>query len=112
MSGANELGPGGKPFKSIAAGVALANGATWDNGSCRACHTVVAVTSAGVSAGGCQLQGSLDGVNWYPIGVALPCAAASTVFQQSTGTIPARYVRANVSTLVVGGTVDLWVGSA
>lgn len=112
MSGANEQGPGGKPFKSVAAGVAIANGATWDNGSCRIAHNVVAITSAGVSAGGVQLQGSLDGVNWYPLGAALPTAAASTVFQQAVTAIPSRFIRANISTLVVGGTVDVWVGSA
>lgn len=111
MSGANEMGPGGAPLKSIAAGAAIANGTARDNGSCRTAHNVVAVTSAGVSAGGVQLQGSLDGTNWYPLGAALPCAAASTVFQQAVTAIPSRFVRANISTTVVGGTVDVWVGS-
>lgn len=112
MSGANELGPGGAPFKCIAAGAAVANGFARDNGSCRGSHSIVAITSVGVNAGAVQLQGSLDGVNWFPIGAALACAAASTVFQQSTGLTPSRFVRGNISTTVVGGTVDVWVGSA
>jgi hypothetical protein len=112
MSGANANGPGGAPFKSIAAGAAVANGGPRDNGSCRSNHTIVAVTSAGVAAGAVQLQGSMDNVSWFNIGAPLPCAAASSVFQQSTGTTPARYIRGNVSTLVTGGTVDVWVGSA
>jgi hypothetical protein len=111
MSGANELGPGGAPLKSIAAGTALASGTARDNGSCRNNHNIVAVTSAGVSAGGVQLQGSLDNVNWFPLGAALPCAAASTTFFQATVGIPARYVRGNISTAITGGTVDVWVGS-
>lgn len=111
MSGANELGPGGAPLKSIAAGVAIANGSPRDNGSCRNNHNIVAVTSAGVTAGGVQLQGSMDGVNWYPLGAALPCAAASTTFFQAATGIPARFVRGNISTLVAGGTVDVWIGS-
>jgi hypothetical protein len=111
VSGANEQGPGGKPFVSILNGAAVANGTQWDNGSCRATHTIVAATSAGVAAGGVQLQGSLDGVSWFNIGAALPCAAASSVFQQSTGVTPARYIRGNVSTLVTGGTVTITIGS-
>jgi hypothetical protein len=105
------MGPGGKPFKSITAGVAIANGTAWDNGSCRSIHGIVAVASAGVSAGAVQLQGSMDGVSWFNIGAAL-ASAAPGVFQQSTGAVPSRYVRGNVSTAVVGGTIDVWVGSS
>jgi hypothetical protein len=100
-----------QPIVSVLNGSAIANGLALDNKSCRQTHTIVAVTSAGVSAGGVQLQGSLDGVSWYPIGAALPTAAASTVFQQSTASIPARFVRATISTAITGGTVTCTIGS-
>ncbi len=71
---------------------------------------LVVVTGTGVSAGAVKIQGSLDGTNWYTIGSALSVSAASTVYSQ-TGTTPARYFRAIVSTAITGGTVDAWIGA-
>lgn len=70
---------------------------------------LVVVTGTGVSAGAVKIQGSLDGTNWYAIGSPLSVSAASTVYTQS-GTVPARYFRAVVSTAITGGTVDAWIG--
>jgi hypothetical protein len=70
---------------------------------------LVVVTGAGVSAGDVKVQGSLDGANWYAIGSPLAVSAANTVYTQ-TGTVPARFFRATVSTAITGGTVDAWLG--
>jgi hypothetical protein len=70
---------------------------------------LVVVTGTGVSAGDVQLEGSLDGTHFYPIGSALAVNAASTVFTQA-GTVPARFFRAVISTAITGGTVDAWIG--
>lgn len=112
MSGALNYGTSRPPLVSILAGSAIASGTALDNESCRANHTIQAVTSAGVSAGAVQLQGSLDGVNWFNIGAALTTATPTTVFQQSTTGLPARFVRATISTVITGGTVTVTVGSA
>ena len=72
---------------------------------------LVVVTGTGVSAGDVKVEGSLDGASWYAIGNPLAVSAASTVYTQ-TGTVPARYFRAVVSTAITGGTVDAWIGVA
>lgn len=76
----------------------------------RANSILVVVTSAGVTAGDVQLQGSLDGVNFYAIGSALAVSAANTVYT-GTSTTRARYFRAVVSTTITGGTVSAWIGA-
>ena len=70
---------------------------------------LVVVTGAGVSAGDVKISGSMDGVNYYPIGSPLAVSAANTVYTQA-GTVPARYFKATVSTNITGGHVDAWIG--
>lgn len=112
MSGADPIFNSENPLLSINAGGAIANGAALDNKSCRANHTAQALSSAGVTAGTVQLQGSLDGVSWFNIGAALNINAAATVFQVSAGATPARFIRAQVTVAITGGTVTVFVGSA
>ena len=71
--------------------------------------TLVVVTGTGVSAGDVEIEGSLDGTNWFVIGSALAVSAANTVYHQ-TGTVSARYFRAVVSTAITGGTIDAFIG--
>jgi hypothetical protein len=71
----------------------------------------VVTSGAGVSAGSVQLQGSLDGTNWYNLGSAVSTTTASTVFTPVIVTATAaRFVRANVATAITGGTVSASVG--
>lgn len=85
--------------------------ASLDNGQVRANHTMVVVTGPGVTAGSVQLQGSLDGTNWFSIGSAVSTASANTVYSVSA-TAPARYVRAHIATNITGGTISASVASA
>lgn len=112
MSGAFGFDTTAQPIVSINAGGAVANGVALDNKSCRANHTMAAVTSAGVTGGTAQLQGSLDGVNWFNLGAAVNLNAANTVFPLSVGASAARFVRAQITGAMVGGTVTITVGSA
>lgn len=112
MSGANLFTSSELPLVSINAGQAIANGAALDNKSCRANHTAAVLSSAGVTAGTVQLQGSLDGVSWFPLGAALNINAAGTVFTVSVGAVAARFIRAQITVGITGGTVTATVGSA
>lgn len=73
-----------------------------------ACMSVT--TSAGVSAGSVQLQGSLDGTNFYNLGSAVSTTAASTTTQVTVTSAFSRYVRGNVGTGITSGTVTVSVG--
>lgn len=98
---------------SLAAASALnTNGTAIDAGEVRASSILVVATSAGVSAGAVQLQGSLDGVNWYNLGTPLTTNAASAVFSQAQANTPTRLLRARISTAIVGGTVTATVAMA
>jgi hypothetical protein len=87
-------------------------GAVADAGEVRANSAMVVVTSAGVTAGAVQLQGSLDATNWFPLGAAVTTNAASTVFPVFVASSPTRYVRAKVTTAITGGTVNAQVAMA
>jgi hypothetical protein len=67
-------------------------------------------TSAGVSAGSVQMQGSFDGVNYFSLGSAVSTTSASTTTQVVVSTGFTRFVRANVGTAITGGTVTVSVG--
>lgn len=75
-------------------------------------QVMVVVSGNGVSAGAVQLQGSLDGSNWFNIGSAVTTSAADTISTPVTGTIPCRYLRASITTAITGGTVSAWVAAA
>lgn len=71
------------------------------------------VAGTGVASGAVQLEGSLDGVNWYPIGAPVTTGAPGVFpLPAASPPVPARYVRARISTVVVGGVVSAWVDAA
>jgi hypothetical protein len=73
---------------------------------------LVVASSAGVSAGNVQLQGSLDNTNLYNLlTTALSINAANSVFSGNAANYPARYVRANVTGTITGGTNTAWLAS-
>ncbi len=74
-------------------------------------HTLVVLTSAGVASGVVTLQLSLDNTNWFSFATTITTNAATTVFSQ-TATGAFRYVRANITTIIGGGTITAWVASA
>lgn len=96
---------------SLPAGSTTGAGTGLDNGGSCANHTLVTISSAGISAGAVQLQGSVDNVNWANIGTPLTLTASTVQATNATGS-PFQFVRANVSTGVTGGTVAAWVASA
>jgi hypothetical protein len=99
------------PAVSLSAVSATGGGTALDGLSLRSVAVMVVTSSAGVSAGSVQLQGSLDGVSYYNLGSAVSTTTASTVFTPVIVTATgARYVRANVATAITGGTVSASVG--
>ena len=71
---------------------------------------MVVTTSAGVSAGSVQCQGSLDGTNWFSLGSAVSTSAASTTTQVVVTSAFTRFVRAKIATTITGGTITATVG--
>lgn len=64
---------------------------------------------AGMSAGVVTLEGSLDNLTFYPVGATPALSAPGTYV--ATGTVPARYLRARVTTATVGGNVTAKIGA-
>jgi hypothetical protein len=96
---------------SLSAVSAAGSGAVLDAGDCMSDHTMVVTSSAGVTAGAVQLQGSLDGVNWFNLGSAVSTTTASTTFAPVViSNQPVRFLRANITTAITGGTVTAVVG--
>lgn len=99
-----------QPLTSFTAQVANGtNGQILDNGFPRANHSLIVVTSAGVTGGVVQLQVSNDGVN-FANGVATSALSASNVVQKNL-TGPFRWIRAAITTAVAGGTATAIVSS-
>jgi hypothetical protein len=95
---------------SLSAVSTVGAGAAMDGGVCHTNHTMAVTTSVGVSAGVVQLQGSLDGVNWYNFtGGSITTSAASTTTAVAV-TCAARMLRANITTPITGGTITAVVG--
>ena len=103
---------GSATLVSLGAVSALGAGAVLDNGAARSNHCLVVESSAGVTAGAVQLEGSLDNVNWYDLGAAVSTDAASTVFPPVFVTGATRYLRAAITTAITGGTVSASVVSS
>lgn len=113
-SGNLQFASGILPFTSMSAVSAVSSGTGTDGGACRLNHCMAVTTSAGVSAGVVQLQGSLDGTNWYnfPATSSVTTNTATTTFLVTPPACPARYVRAAITTIITGGTITAVVGSA
>lgn len=87
-------------------------GTVLDNDSSKAVHGIIVVTGTGVSAGTVVLQVSHDNVNWFTTAASVSTASASAVLSATAVTFPARYVRANVTVGITGGTISATVASA
>jgi hypothetical protein len=98
------------PATSLTNVSAVSSGTALDGLSLRSTVAMVLNSSAGVSAGSVQLQGSLDNVNWYNLGTAVSTTTASTVFAPVVvSATAARYARASVVTAITGGTISATV---
>lgn len=100
-----------QPLASLTAAAAIAPGQALDNGYPRANHSLIVVTSAGVTGGVVQLQGSHDGQNYANLGAGITTNAASSVFQLAAQAAM-RYLRAAISTAIIGGTVNATIASS
>lgn len=105
---------GTTPFTTLSAQSALnTHGTAQDGGTLHSIAIMQVSSGAGVSAGSVQMEGSIDGTNWFSLGSAVNTNAASTVFAPVivTGTA-VRYVRASIATGITGGTITAVVGMA
>lgn len=106
---------GTQGFTSLLNIGATGPGTAFDMINCRNNHTMVVTSGAGVSAGVVQLQGSLDGTNWFNmLGTSsVTTNAASTTFPPVHIVNSAvRFLRANITTIITGGTITAVVGSS
>jgi hypothetical protein len=98
------------PLQSLNAVSAVGAGTVLDGLACRATAVLQVNTSAGVSAGDVQLEGSLDGATFFNLGSAVSTTAASTASTVVVANCFVRFVRAAVTTSITGGNVSAWVG--
>jgi hypothetical protein len=103
---------GGIPaVASLTAVSATGPGTALDGGITRTNPVMAVTTSAGVSAGVVQLQGSFDGTTWFN----MPATSAITTNVASITTVTAvawgvaRFLRANITTIITGGTITALV---
>jgi len=90
-----------------------AQGPVLDGGDAHSYHSLIVLTSAGVSAGTVVIELSNDNVNWWgPASNSVTTNAASTVFGVAVGPFPAQYVRSRISLAITGGSVTSWIASA
>jgi hypothetical protein len=109
------------PTLSLSAVSAVQNGLMLDNTGVRNNHSMVVIVSAGFSTGVVTLQGSQDNVNWFTLVIAsntgtspavAPPLTASNSFIYTATLTPVRYLRAAITTVIVGGTISAYVASA
>lgn len=107
-----EISYGTQGFTSLSAVSAVGPGVVLNGGACRSSHTIVVASSPGVSAGAVQLQGSLDGINWFNLGAAINTNTASTTFAPVVvSNQPVQYLRAYITSVITGGTVTALIAS-
>jgi hypothetical protein len=99
-----------QPLVSLSAVSATGPGTALDSVTCRGNAVATVTASAGTTAGQVTIQGSLDNVNWVTVGSPVTTSAAGTTAVTATGQFY-RFIRANVTTTIVGGTVTVSVGS-
>ena len=98
------------PVVSLTSQSTVQAGAVLDGLAVRSAAVMSVTTSTGVSAGDVQLEGSLDGINYFALGSAVSTATASTTTQLTVTSAFCRFVRANITTAITGGTVTVSVG--
>jgi hypothetical protein len=106
----NQYTQGVRPAVSLTAQSTVQNGSVLDGGVVRA-NAVISITTNGATTGGVvALQGSLDGVNFYALGSPVTTSTGNTTTAVLVQNAYARYVRAAITTAIVGGTVSVSVG--
>lgn len=106
----NLQGAAGTPAIASLTAVATGTGTVLDGGVLHTAPVLGVTAGAGVSAGVVLLEGSLDGTNWFSMGAtnSVTTSAPGTTVVQSSNT--ARFLRARITTPIVGGTVTALVG--
>lgn len=113
MSASVSVTTGTAPIASFTTQSALNTfGTALDNTVARSQHSLFVVTGALVSAGVVTLQGSNDGTNFYSTAGTVTTVAASTAYAVAVANFPFRYIRAAITTVLVGGTCTAYVASA
>ncbi len=103
---------GSIPIQSIPPGTSVTGaGAVLDNGACRTFHQMVVTAAASTTGGVVALDGSMDGTNWVLSFQTLTLTTSGS-FASTVGTHPFRYIRANITTQIVGATVGVTIGSS
>lgn len=111
-SSGNRISPyslGLAPIVSLNNVSAIGAGTVLDGLAIRSAAVLSVTAATGVTAGAVQLEGSLDGANWFSLGDAISTTAAGTT-QKVVSSAYAQYFRASVTTAVVGGKVSASVG--
>jgi hypothetical protein len=102
---------GVQPLVSLTNVSATGPGSVLDAVSCRGNAVMTVTTSAGVTAGSVQMQGSLDNTNWANVGSAISTTTASTTTAVTATSQFYRYYRANVVTSITGGSITASIGA-
>jgi hypothetical protein len=95
------VGAGLPPLSSLNAATVTGGGTAYDLGVCHGNWSMAVTVAGGPSGCAVQLQGSLDGTGWYSVGSATSNTSGTAV--ATAANTPARYIRANLTTLT-GGT--------
>lgn len=108
---AETVATGVNSLLSFAAGSsAVSNGLTLDTGTSHSTHTLVATPSAAVTSGFIALATSQDNVNWV---TSTPTTLATIAVPTAvTVTGAYRYIRAVITTVIVGATISATVASS
>jgi hypothetical protein len=108
-----EVATGTTPFTSLLAQSAVGDGLVMVGGAVRLNHAMWIVPTAGVTAGAVQFQGSLDNVNFVNLGEPVTVTGPFSGLTQPSPILgqPLQYLRAAVTTAIVGGSVTVLVAS-
>lgn len=99
---------------SLNAATAISTGTIYDLGYLSRDYTFVGTSSATLTAGTVQLQGSIDGTTFVPIGtdIALATDFTTATSKAYTGSTDYRYLRASITVTVTGGNITFKVLAA
>jgi hypothetical protein len=100
------------PVASLTNVSATGPGAVLDNTGVRNNHSLTITSGAGVASGAVKLEGSQDNVNWFQLIAPVTAPAAGATTNTIASLTPVRYLRANITTIIGGGTVTALVASA
>jgi hypothetical protein len=96
---------GVQPLVSLSAVSAAGAGTALDGVVVRSTAVMSVTASGSVTAGSVQMQGSLDGTDWFSLGSPVTTSASATT-QVVASNAFTRFVRASIATAITGGTVS------